>query len=121
MANQKVFGVWMDHHHATVVGQEATDSNEMTVLGHVKGEETPANSSENTANNHEKTLQTKFFKEITALMQNADKVYVTGTGTAQEQFAHYLAETPQFKNTTTELSTSNKMSDDKLVEFFSKN
>lgn len=121
MANQKVFGVWMDNHHATIVGLESADSNEMIVIGHVKGEETPANSSENASNNHEKTLQAKFFKEITSHMQNADKVHVTGTGTAQEQFIHYLTETPQFKDTKTEESTSNKMSDEKLIEYFSKN
>ena len=50
-------------------------------------------------------------------MQNAEEVHVTGTGTAQEQFINYLAETPQFKNTTTNESTSNKMSDEKLVEY----
>ena len=52
-------------------------------------------------------------------MQNATHLHVTGTGQAQEQFIHYLAETPQFKNTKTEESTSNKMSDENLVEFIS--
>ncbi len=30
-------------------------------------------------------------------MQNAEEVHVTGTGTSQEQFTHYMAGTPQFK------------------------
>ena len=42
---------------------------------------------------------------------------ITGSGTIQEQFMHHLGETPQFKKTTTSESTSNPMSDDKLVEF----
>jgi hypothetical protein len=50
-------------------------------------------------------------------MQNVDEVHVTGTGDAQEQFIKYLAETPQYKNATTIASTSNKMSDEKLIEF----
>jgi hypothetical protein len=50
-------------------------------------------------------------------MQNADEVHATGTGTIQEQFIHYLADTPQFKNTVTTECTSNKMSDERLVEF----
>jgi len=37
----------------------------------------------------------------------------------QEQFIHYLADTAQFKNTRTDESTTNKMSEDKLVEFMS--
>lgn len=41
------------------------------------------------------------------------------TGTAQEQFIHYLTETPQSKNIVTKECTSNKMSDNKLVEFIS--
>jgi len=50
-------------------------------------------------------------------MVNATHVHITGTGQAQEQFIHYLAASPQFKNTKTEESTSNKMSDEKLVEY----
>ncbi len=50
-------------------------------------------------------------------MQNAEEVHLTGTGTSQEQLMHFMKETPQFKNTITTESTSNKMSDEKLVEF----
>ena len=63
--------------------------------------------------------QAKFFKEITSHMQNATDIHLTGTGTAQEQFIKYLADTPQFKNTKTAESTSNKMSDERLIEFIS--
>ncbi len=121
MSNQKQFGVWMDSHHATVVGKENIDSGDFVILAHVKGEADQGNSNENTAHNHERTLQSKFFKEITSHMQNADAIHITGTGTSQEQFMHYLADTPQFKNTKTEESTSNKMSDEKLIEYFQKN
>jgi len=92
---------------------------EFSVLGHASNPGADANSNENAAHNQEKTLQNKFFKEITSHMQNAEEVHVTGTGTAQEQFIHYLAETPQFKNTVARECTSNKMSDERLVEFIS--
>ena len=49
-------------------------------------------------------------------MQNAEEVHLTGTGTSP-QLMRYKKETPQFKNTITTESTSNKMSDEKLVEF----
>ncbi len=107
----------MDNHHATVVGHETPDTTEFTVLGHVSNPGPGGNSSENAANHLEKTLIQKYFKEIGALMVNAEEVHLTGTGTIQEQFTHYLAETPQFKNTVTTDCTSNKMSDEKLVEF----
>lgn len=114
--NKKQFGIWMDNHHATIVGQ-VNEASAFSLLGHVENAGAQSNSNEKNAQNDAKTLQVKFFKEITSHMQNAEEVHVTGTGTAQEQFIHYLAETPQFKNTTTNESTSNKMSDDKLVEY----
>ena len=117
MSNQKQFGVWMDNHQAIVVGNENSAAESLSVLAHIKGENTSSNSSEKNSNNQEKTNQVKFFKEITAHMVNATHVHVTGTGQAQEKFIHYLATTPQFKNSITAESTSNKMSDEKLVEF----
>ena len=109
----------MDTHTAVIIGKEVTDTETVSVLASVKGEKTSPNSSEKTAHNQGKGLQAKFFKEITNHLQNATYIHVTGTGQVQEQFIHYLAETPQFKNTRTDESTANKMSDEKLVEFMS--
>jgi stalled ribosome rescue protein Dom34 len=117
--NKKQFGVWMDSHHATVVGRADVEEGDFVVLGHVKNDGANSNSSENTSNNAERTLMQKFFKEITSHMQNAEAVHLTGTGTSQEQLMHYLEETPQFKNTNATESTSNKMSDESLIEFIS--
>jgi stalled ribosome rescue protein Dom34 len=117
MSNQKKFGVWLDTHHATVVGNNGSDTEPYTVIATIKGEDTTQNSSEKSAHNQEKMILAKFFKEIASHLVNATHVHVTGTGQVQEQFIHYLADTPQFKNTKTEESTSNKMSEDKLVEF----
>ena len=119
MTNQKQFGVWMDSHHATVVGSDPTESGELVVLAHITGEEVTSSPSNKNENNQKKMLQAKFFKEITAHLQNATYLHATGTGQVQEQFIHYLADTPQFKNTKTEESTSNKMSDESLLKFFS--
>ena len=117
--NKKQFGVWMDSHHATVVGRADAEAVNFSVLGHADNSGAQSNSNEKSAHNDEKTLQHKFFKEITSLMQNAEEVHVTGTGTAQEQLMHYMAGTPQFKNTVTNESTSNKMSDENLTEYIS--
>ena len=115
--HKKQFGVWMDTHHATIVGRADGTTDEFSVLGHASNAGAAGNSSEHTMQNKERTLQSQFFREITGLMPNAEEIHVTGTGTVQEQFIHHLAETPQFKNTATKECTSNKMSDEKLVEF----
>ena len=101
MSIKKQFGVWIDSHQAIVIGRENVDTGDFVVLAHADG-----------GPNH-----SKLFKQITDHMQNAEEVHVTGTGDYQEEFIHHLAATPQFKNTVSKESTSNKMSDEKLVEF----
>jgi stalled ribosome rescue protein Dom34 len=115
--NKKQFGVWMDSHQATIVGREQLDTGDFVILAHAKNSGQGSNSSEHSANNAEKGLQQKFFKEITSHMQNVEEIHVTGTGKEQEQFISFMAETPQFKNAVAKESTSNKMSDEKLVEY----
>lgn len=113
--NKKQFGVWMDNHNATIVGKEEVETGEFVILGHVTNNGADRNSSENAANNQEIALTHKFFKEITSHMQNVDELHITGTGTIQEQFINYLADTPQYKNVKTSECTSNKMSDENII------
>lgn len=118
--NKKSFGVWMDSHNATIVGKEGVDNEEFTVLGHVKNAGADNNSNEKNANNQEISLTHKFFKEIASIMPNIDQIHITGTGQSQEQFMKFLAETAQYKNAVSSESTSNKMSDENLVDYFTK-
>lgn len=118
MSNQKKFGVWLDTQHATVIGSDNTEAGTLTVVAQIDSEAVSPSPSNKNENNQKQMLQAKFFKEITTHLQNATHVHATGTGQIQEQFLHYLADTPQFKNVKTEDCTSNKMSDDRLVEFF---
>lgn len=108
----------MDSQHATVVGSDDSETGTLTVLAHIDGEAISPSESNKNENNQKQMLQAKFFKEIATHMQNATYLHATGTGQAQEQFMHYLADTPQFKNVKTEESTTNKMSDERLLEFF---
>ena len=114
---KKQFGVWMDTHHATVIGRATADAEDFTVLAVAGNAGAEHNTSEKNQHNDERTLQHKFFKEILSHMQNAEEVHLTGTGTSQEQLMRYMADTPQFKNTVTQESTSNKMSDENLVAY----
>ena len=115
--NKKQFGVWMDTHHATVVGRANSETEEFTVIAVAGSGGDKHNTSEKNERNDEKQSQHQFFKEILSHMQNAEEVHLTGTGTSQEQFMHYMAATPQFKNTVTKESTSNKMSDENLAAY----
>ena len=116
--NKKQFGVWMDGQQAIIVGREGIDTGVFKVLAQEKNKSQGSNSNENASNNSKRTVQAKYFKEIALHMQNAEELHITGTGQVQEQFIDFMAETPQFKNTISNQSTSSKMSDDKLVAFF---
>jgi stalled ribosome rescue protein Dom34 len=115
--NKKQFGVWMDTHHATVIGRANADTENFSVLAVAGNAGAEHNTSEKNQHNDERTLQHKFFKEILSHMLNAEEVHLTGTGTSQEQLMRYMADTPQFKNTVTQESTSNKMSDENLAAY----
>ena len=117
MNNQKKFGVWMDNYNASIVSPDDEADGGYRFLAEVTSEQTTQGPSQKNSNNQEIMLQGKFFKEISSHLVNATHVHVTGTGQAQEQFIRYLSETPQYKNVDTSESTSNKMSEDRLVEF----
>jgi stalled ribosome rescue protein Dom34 len=117
ITDNKQFGVWMDNHKASIAGREGSND-AYKLLGHESSEGGRSNSNENSANNDEKTQLHKFFKSILAHMPNAEHLHLTGTGTVQEQFKHYMAETPQYKNTKVKDSTAETMSDEKLLEYF---
>lgn len=115
--SKKQFGVWMDSHNATIVGRENVDSGDFVILGHETVDPQGYNTSENAANNAKRDLFRKLFKSITDHMQNVEELHVTGLGTVQEQFINYLKEIPQYKNVEAKDSTSNKMSDENLIEY----
>ena len=112
----KKFGVWINTQKAVIA--EIVDKYTCRIVDHVKAEHGGGNSNENSEHNLEKSLQHNFFKEVCKDMQNATSIHITGTGNIQEQFAHYLKETPQFKHAEISDSTSNPMSDEALVRFF---
>lgn len=115
--HKKQFGVWMDSHQATIIGRESADAQDFTVLGYAKNDGAGSNSNENAGNNLERKMLSQFFKEILSYIQNVDEVHITGTGTAQQQFINFMAETPQYKNVKAIESTSNKMADEQLIRY----
>ena len=117
MSEKKLAGIWMDSENATVVKNHDIESAyKFFVCDPVKRDVQHGNSSEKNANNVEQTNTAKFFKELEHLITNTEELYLTGTGTIQEQFKNHLAETPQFKNLKVKLGTDQKMSDDQFLQ-----
>lgn len=117
MSDKKLAGIWMDSENATVVKNHDIESAyKFFVCDQVKRDVQHGNSSEKNANNVEQTNTAKFFKELEHLITNTQELYLTGTGTIQEQFKNHLAETAQFKNLKVTLDTDQKMSDEHFLE-----
>ena len=121
MSDKRLSAIWMDSENATVVKNHDIESaGQFFVCSPVKREVQGGNSSEKNANNAEITNTAKFFKDLEHLITNTEELYVTGTGTIQEQFKNHLAEVPQFKNLKVKLGTDNKMNDDAFLEMVKK-
>lgn len=114
---KKLAGIWMDSENATVVkNHDIENAFKFFVCEPVKRTVQGGNSSEKNANNAEQTNTAKFFKELEHLITNTEELYLTGTGTIQEQFKNHLAETAQFKNLKVTLGTDQQMSPDQFLE-----
>jgi stalled ribosome rescue protein Dom34 len=107
--NKKQYGVWMDTQNARIAGRKDIDSGDFVMLGSVSNE---------TSDQQSPSASSRYFKDIANKMPNIDEIHITGTGQVQEQFMKFLADTPQYKNAVTTESTSNKMSDEQLLSFF---
>lgn len=117
MSEKKLAGIRMDSENATVVKNHDIESAyKFFVCDPVKRDVQHGNSSEKNANNVEQTNTAKFFKDLEQLITNTQELYLTGTGTIQEQFKNHLAETAQFKNLKVTLDTDQKMSDEHFLE-----
>ncbi len=117
MSDKKLAGIWMDSENAIVVKNHDIESAyKFFVCDPVKREVQHGNSSEKNANNVEQTNVAKFFKDLEQLITNTQELYLTGTGTIQEQFKNHLAETAQFKNLKITLDTDQKMSNEQFLE-----
>jgi len=118
--NKKQYGVWMDTHQALIVGRKDIDAGAFEVIGKVENPGAEKDPSEKSAHHREIGLTQKYFKEIAANMPNVDEIHVTGTGQIQEEFIHFLRDTPQYKNAVATESTSNKLTEVDLVKLISK-
>lgn len=117
MSEKKLAGIWMDSENAIVVKNHDIESAyKFFVCDPVKREVQHGNSSEKNANNVEQTNTAKYFKDLEHLITNTEELYLTGTGTIQEQFKNHLAETAQFKNLKVTLGTDQKMSPEEVLE-----
>lgn len=117
MQNKKSAGVWLDQTQAFIaINHDGREVSDFHLVDSVTAVIQHGNSNENTGNNAGITNRHKFFKNILEKLTNTEELFLTGTGTIQEEFKSYLLETPQFKNTKVILGTSQQMSEEQVLE-----
>ena len=117
MSDKKLAGLWLDSEKAIVVkNHDAQNAFKFFVCDPIKRDVQHGNSSENAGNNAEQTSKIKFFKEIDHLIENVQELYITGPGTIQEELKNYLHDTAQFKNLKITVDSSQKMTDEQVLQ-----
>ena len=124
--SEKLAGVWLDHHEAHIISNhDGQEVNSLQIKGHVKSHEHGRYGSEFKAHNSKTNDLHKFFNEIMGHLTNTQELYLLGTGTAQEELTHYLANIPQWKKLKVTDEPTGKMTAEmvlnKVSDHFSKN
>lgn len=117
MQNKKLAGVWLDQTQAFITkNHDGREVSEFHPVDSVTAVIQQGNSDEHTGNNAEITNRHKFFKNILDKLTNTEELFLTGTGTIQEEFKSYLLDLPQFKNVKVSLGVSQQASEEQVLE-----
>lgn len=117
---EKLAGIWMDHQEAFVISNhDGKTINTLEVKAHVKADYQGGYGSEHTSQNAKKNALHKFFQEAMQPLANTEELHLIGTGTAQEELMHYLAEIPQWKKMKVTQDTAGKMGADQALNAIS--
>lgn len=120
-SNEKqIAGVWMDNNKASVIS--TTSGNEFEIVHTIKSDDHRGGGSEHSINNAKQGDNVKFFKSISALLVNYDKLLIFGPGKAQEQFKNHLEADAQFSKKKISIESADQLTDPQMIaqvrEFF---
>lgn len=118
---KQVAGIWMDNNKACVITRDSA-GNEFTILQTIKADDSRGGGSEHSMNNAKQGNSAKFYKSISALLQNYDKLLIFGPGKAQEQFKNHLEADAQFAKKNISIDSADQLTEPQMIaqvrEFF---
>ncbi len=116
-------GVHLDNVHAVIIAAEDNEAAEYVIQNKVKAEHSTGN--EHAVNNAQQGDTLKFFKSVSGLLLNYDKLLIFGAGKAQEQFKNFLMDDAHFKAKEITIDSSDNLTDPQMIakvrDFYSSN
>lgn len=120
-SDKQFAGIWMDNNKATIVARDST-SNKYQIVQTIKSEEQRGSGSEHSMNNAKQGANVKFFKSISGILIDFDKLLIFGPGKSQEQFKNYLETDAQFNKKDITIDTADQLTEPQMIaqvrEFF---
>ncbi len=116
-------GVHLDNVHAVIIAAEDNEAAEYVIQNKIKAEHSTGG--EHAANNGQQGDTLKFFKSVSGLLLNYDKLLIFGAGKAQEQFKNFLMDDAHFKAKEITIDSSDNLTDPQMIakvrDFYSSN
>lgn len=114
---KKVVGVWIDHQNAFIISTpDRMHHGEFSIIHKLAASHHADHSSNEQAHNHKVTAERhKLFEKVSHLIDADDSIFVTGPGTAQEEFSHYLKQQHPFLKKEIAIGTSDHPTENQKI------
>lgn len=115
--SKKVAGVWIDHQHAFIIGNEDFKSQgDYAVIKKITSKHHADHSSSEDAHHHKVEQEIKhMYASVADEIQPVDAIFITGPGNAQEEFRNFLMKERKFQEKEIALGTSDHPTDNQRV------
>ena len=114
---KKVVGVWIDHKHAFVISTpDRKNLGEFGVVNKIESKHHADHSSNENAH-HNKVAQEihRLYENVSKHIVSDDAIFITGPGTAQEEFKNFLKQDQHFRNKEIVIGTSDHPTENQRV------
>jgi stalled ribosome rescue protein Dom34 len=114
---KKIAGVWIDHRHAYVISTpDRAHTGEYSIIKKMEAQHHSDHSSSENAHNHKLATEThKLYESVSSVIQDVDSIFLTGPGTAQEEFQNYLKKEHAFGGKEISIGTSDHPTDNQKI------
>jgi len=114
---KKVVGIWIDHKQAFVIGTADRKNNgEFSVLQKFASKHHADHSSSEDAHHNKLAQEIRhLYAEVAGHIKSDDAIFITGPGTAQEEFKNFLSDDQHFHAAEIKIGTSDHPTENQMI------
>lgn len=119
METKKQIGIWMDHSVAHIMEPKNNEIVTNSVLSEFTTEQkqNSLGKNENLMHNKERTLQSKYYKNIMDVIKGRQEVLLFGPTTAKDELLNLLKADHHFENVKIKVESADKMTENQQRAF----